>query len=61
MRKMMVYIMKDLKDDGFTKAVGVVNALNPAALKSMTAAGFSEISRIKAIGYFNRKYRIARS
>ncbi len=61
MGKMMVYIMKDLKDDGFTKAVGVVNALNPAALRSMTAAGFSEIRRIKAIGYFNRKYRVART
>lgn len=58
MGKMMVYIMRDLKDNGFTKVVGVVNALNPPALKSMVAAGFTEVRRFKTFGYLNRKYRI---
>lgn len=61
MGKMMVYIMNDLKESGFSKAVGVVSATNPAALKSMAAAGFRQVRKFRTIGYFNRKYRVAKS
>ena len=58
MGKMMVYILKDLKEQGFKKAIGVVNAENTPALKAMFKAGFEEASRIKTFGPFNRKYKI---
>jgi len=58
MGRMMLYIMNDLKKQGFRKVVGVVNIQNPPAIKSMKAAGFREVRNIKTVGYFNRKYAI---
>jgi ribosomal protein S18 acetylase RimI-like enzyme len=58
MAKMMLYIMSDLKKQGFRKVVGVVNIQNPPAIKSMETAGFREVRKIKTIGYFNRRYAI---
>jgi Acetyltransferase (GNAT) family. len=58
MARMMLYIMSDLKKQGFRKAVGVVNIQNPPAIKSMEAAGFREVRKIKTIGYFNRRYAV---
>lgn len=55
MNKMMRYINLDLKDRGFSKACGVVNADNLPAVKSMERAGFKIHSRIKAVGPFNSK------
>lgn len=58
MGKMLVYILKDLKDQGFKKAVGVINAENAPALKGSFNVGFEEARRIKTFGPFNRKYKI---
>ena len=55
MANMMLYIMNDLKISGFKKVVGVVQALNPPALKSVFSAGFNEVRKIKTLGYINRK------
>lgn len=58
MVRMMLYTMNDLKKQGFRKAVLVVNIQNPPAIKSMEAAGFREVRKIKTFGYFNRKYAV---
>lgn len=60
MEKAIIYMMNDLKNDGFKKVVGVVNILNPAATKSVIAVGFKEVRKIKTIGYFNKKYTISK-
>lgn len=58
MSSMMVFAMNDLKRLGYRKLVSVVNALNAPALKSMRAAGFKEVRRIRTLGYLNRKYPV---
>ena len=55
MGKMMRYINLDLRDQGFSKAYGVVNAENIPAIKSMEKAGFHVHSRIKTLGPLHRK------
>ena len=58
MANMMIFAMNDLKRMGYKKLVSVVNTLNPPALKSMLAAGFKEVRKIKTLGYLSRKYTI---
>lgn len=58
MAKMMGYILRDLKAEGFTRVVGVVNAKNPPALKAMRRAGFSEIGKIRTVGPFSKKVEV---
>ncbi len=58
MAKMMAYISADLKRQGYIKVVGVINKNNPPALRSAEKAGWSEITRIKAVGPFNRKVNL---
>jgi len=58
MATMMIFTMNDLKGKGYKKLVSVVNTLNPPALKSMLAAGFKEVRKLKTLGYFSRKYTI---
>ena len=53
-----LYILNDLKKQGFKKVVSVVHKLNTAALKNMHSTGFKEVMKIKAIGIFNKKYQI---
>jgi GNAT superfamily N-acetyltransferase len=58
MAKMLSYILRDLGSDGYTLALGVLNAKNPPAFKAVVRAGFYEITRIRSIGPFNRKLKI---
>ena len=58
MTNMMIYTMNDLEKNGYRKLVSVVHTLNPAALKSMLAAGFKEVRKIRTFGYLNRKYTV---
>lgn len=58
MGKMMIYISRDLKEQGYKKVVGVIHEKNPPALKSAEKAGWSEITKIKTFGPFNRKHHI---
>lgn len=58
MIKMLLYILNDMKNNGLRKAVSVVNIINPPALKSMIESGFKEVTIIKTIGHFNKKYHI---
>lgn len=58
MGKMLVYILSDLKKQGYTQAVGVIHGKNPPALKSTIKAGFKELGRIKTYGPFCKKYSI---
>lgn len=55
MATMMAYITADLKEQGYKRVVGVINKKNPPALHSAQKAGWSEITRIRAFGPFNRK------
>ena len=58
MARMMTLTMNDLKRSGCRKLVSVVNTYNPPAIKSMRAAGFKEVRRIRTLGPLNRKYAI---
>lgn len=58
MGKIMVFILSDLKKQGYKMAVGVVNADNPPALKSTVKAGFFELHRLKTFGPLNSKFSI---
>jgi RimJ/RimL family protein N-acetyltransferase len=58
MTSMMIFTMNDLKRLGYKKLVSVVNTFNLPALKSMLAAGFKEVRKIKTLGYLSRKYTI---
>lgn len=58
MASMMIFAMNDLKKMGYRKVVSVVNTLNPPALRSMHAAGFKEVRRIRTLGHLNKKYAI---
>ena len=58
MNQMMRYILLDLRERGFRRAFGVVNIDNYPAIKSMDKCGFTELTRIKTLGPFNRKLRL---
>jgi hypothetical protein len=58
MGRVMVCILSDLKKQGYTKAIGVVNAENPPALKSTIKAGFVELGRLKTFGPINKKFSV---
>ena len=59
MAETLVHILLDLKKQGYQKAVLVMNAENPPAIKSALRAGFVEWGSIKTFGPFNRKTRIS--
>jgi len=59
MKKMLVYILKDLKRQEYKMVVGVVHGKNPPALKSVIRAGFKQLGTIKTFGPFNKKFKIA--
>jgi len=56
--KMMAYISKDLKQIGYKKLMGVVHEFNYPQNKSMIKAGFNELTRIRALGPFNRRLAV---
>jgi hypothetical protein len=56
--KMVAYICKDLKKNGYSKVVGVTHESNIASIKSIERAGWKEIARIKAFGIFHRKVKV---
>ena len=56
--KMLCYILRELRENGFRKAVSVINKDNPPAIKGALRAGFKEMERTKTFGPFNRKIRV---
>lgn len=58
MGKMMAIISSDLKREGYKRVVGVIHSKNPPALKGARKAGWSEITRIRTFGPFNRKIEV---
>ena len=57
--KVMAYISKDLQRIGYKKLMGVVHEFNYPQNKCMLKAGFEEVTRIKALGPFNRKLTVS--
>ncbi len=56
--KVMLYIFHDLKEQGFVKAVGVIDSGNIASIKSAEAIPWPQAAKITTFGQFNRKIRI---
>lgn len=59
MTKILMYMMHDLAQQGYKKVVGVVYEDNPAAYRSCIKAGLHEVGRIKTLGQFSKKVRVA--
>ena len=57
--KVMSYISKDLQQSGYNKVVGVIHEDNIPSIKCIKISGFREINKIKTIGRFHRKLKIA--
>jgi GNAT superfamily N-acetyltransferase len=55
MGKVMANTSFDLREEGYTKVVGVFHAKNLPAVKSAKKAGWSEMARIRTLGPFNKK------
>jgi len=58
MAKMVAYIVRDLKKEGYKKVVGLTHSQNIASIKSVKRAGFKELGKVKAFGPFNMKVRV---
>lgn len=59
--KVMSYISKDLQELGYNKVMGVIHENNIPSIKCIKASGFKETKKIKTIGRFHRKLKIAAS
>jgi hypothetical protein len=58
MGKMMAYISRDLKEEGYRKVVGVIHEKNLPACRSAEKAGWSQMARIRTLGPFNKRLSV---
>ncbi|MFY9398017.1 MAG: hypothetical protein WAR22_06610 [Desulfomonilia bacterium] len=58
MAKMLCHICRDLKENGFKMAYGIVHEGNQPSLNAAQSAGFRKLRKIRAIGPLNRKVRV---
>jgi GNAT superfamily N-acetyltransferase len=56
--KMFAYTTNYLQDRGYKKIIMICHEDNPPIIKSFNRAGYNEVSRIKAIGPFNKKIHV---